>query len=110
MKLIVSLSVCVFLTLSFTAFAGQDYVCDNNGLKRIVSIVYQNEEAPVPCEVRYDKGQGVETLWTAQAEVGYCEARANEFIEKQESWGWSCEEFEPPVVDSVVEELHSSLY
>lgn len=96
MKVILSVFFFACLTTVLTATAGEDYVCDNNGAKRIVSIVYQNEEQPVPCEVRYDKGQGVETLWTAKSEVGFCEARVNEFIEKQESWGWNCNRFEVP--------------
>lgn len=96
MKVILSVFIFACLTAALTATAGEDYVCDNNGVKRIVSIVYQNEEQPVPCEVRYDKGQGVETLWTAKSEVGFCEARVSEFIEKQESWGWNCNKFEVP--------------
>jgi len=96
MKVILSVFIFACLTAALTATASEDYVCDNNGAKRIVSIVYQNEEQPVPCEVRYDKGQGVETLWTAKSEVGFCEARVNEFIEKQESWGWNCNKFEVP--------------
>ena len=46
----------------------------------------------------------MQTLWTAQSESGYCEARVDEFIEKQESWGWNCNKFEAPVVSDVVEE------
>ena len=98
MKLILSISIMTLLIGSLSAAASQNYVCDNDGEKRIVSIVYQDEQALVPCEVRYDKGRGVETLWVAKSEVGYCEARVNEFIEKQESWGWSCNKFEVPEV------------
>lgn len=110
MKSLVCLSLLSLLVVSFAAMAGEDFVCENNGSKRIVSIVYQNQEASVPCEVRYDKGQGVETLWSAQSESGYCETKANQFIAKQESWGWSCERFESPVADVELEELHTSLY
>ena len=31
-----------------------------------------------------------ETLWDARYEQGYCEARASEFVKKQDNWGWSC--------------------
>ncbi len=107
MKLFAILSVVIFAATS-TAFADESFVCDNNGNKRIVSIVYQDEGMPVPCEVRYDKGEGEQTLWNAQSEVGYCEARADEFVEKQESWGWSCAKFETPVVsDSEASQLEA---
>ena len=103
MKSILSIFMLTCLVCSLSANASEDYVCDNNGEKRIVSIVYQDEQALVPCEVRYDKGQGVETLWVAKSEVGYCEARVNEFIGKQESWGWRCSKFEAPEVVENVE-------
>ena len=47
--------------------------------ERTVSI-HRSGEAPVPCEVRYQKGEGPSVvLWEAHNEVGYCEARAAEF-------------------------------
>ena len=110
MKFTLSILFVVFISASFAAMAGEDYVCDNNGEKRIITIAYQSEQDAVPCEVRYDKGEGVQTLWSAQSEVGFCEAKANEFIEKQESWGWSCDKLEAPEAEVAVEELHTSLY
>ena len=98
MKFLLSTSTLALLIASMAAFAAEDYVCSNNGDKRIVSIIYQNEGAPVPCEVQYDKGQGVQILWTAQSEEGFCEARVDEFLQRQESWGWSCSKFEMPDV------------
>ncbi len=110
MKNTLSILLTVFLTVSFSAIAGEDYVCDNDGDKRIIKIAYHNDQQPVPCEVRYDKGEGEQILWTANSEVGFCETKADEFIQKQESWGWSCEKFEPPVAETSLEELHTSLY
>ncbi len=104
------LLIVSLLTTSSIAFASDDYVCDNNGAKRIIKIAYQSDQQPVPCEVIYDKGQGEQTLWSAQSEVGFCEARADEFIQQQESWGWSCEKFAAPVDEVPLEELHTSLY
>ena len=38
------------------------------------------------------RGRGAEqVLWRATNEAGYCEARAEEFLEKLESWGWQCD-------------------
>jgi len=51
--------------------------------------------APVPCQVVYKKlTEGVEdqVLWNAQNDGSYCDAKANEFIEKLGSWGWTCVE------------------
>ncbi len=110
MKITLSFLFVALFVSSFAAFAGEDYVCDNGGEKRIIKIAYQNDQQPVPCEVRYDKGQGEETLWSAQSEVGFCEAKADEFIQKQESWGWSCDKFQQPEADVALEELHTSLY
>jgi hypothetical protein len=52
-------------------------------------------DAPVPCTVRYRKeteapGAPAEVLWSAENEAGFCEARAAEFVERLESWGWRC--------------------
>ena len=66
------LLIVSLLATSSMAFAGDDYVCDNNGVKRIIKIAYQSDQQPVPCEVIYDKGQGEQTLWSAQSEVGFC--------------------------------------
>ncbi|MDW3094594.1 MAG: hypothetical protein R8G33_02855 [Gammaproteobacteria bacterium] len=110
MKIILSFLFVALFVSSFAVLAGEDFVCDNNGEKRIIKISYQNDQQPVPCEVKYDKGQGEETLWSAQSEVGFCEAKADEFIQKQESWGWSCEKFQAPVDEVPLEELHTSLY
>ena len=110
MKLILSIFSIMLLSFSFSVIASEDYVCDNNGVKRIIKIAYQSDQQPVPCEVRYDKGQGEQTLQSAQSEVGCCEAKADEFIQKQESGGYNCEKFQQPVVDVPLEELHTSLY
>ena len=82
-------SLCFLVAHSVSA--DEEYSCQNGNLQRLISVVYENGEAPVPCSVQYDKGHGAEVLWYAQAEVGYCEAKADEFLEKQESWGWSCD-------------------
>ena len=101
-----------FLTfiVSSIVSASEDFVCDNNGDKRIISIAYENDQEPVPCEVRYDKGEGVQTLWNAQSEVGFCERKADEFIQQQEAWGWNCDKFEQPVSEVPLEDLHTSIF
>ena len=51
--------------------------------------------SPAPCEVVYKKlTEGVEdqVLWNAQNDGTYCDFQANGFVEKLESWGWTCVE------------------
>lgn len=98
MKFTLSLLFAVLSCVSFSVAASNKYVCDNHGDKRVIKIAYQSEHESMPCEVIYDKGQGEEVLWNAQSESGYCQAKANEFLEKQESWGYNCSEFKVPVV------------
>ena len=55
----------------------------------------QTTPAPVPCQVVYKKlTEGVEDqiLWSAQNDPAYCEYKAKAFVEKLESWGWTCVE------------------
>jgi len=49
----------------------------------------------VPCQVVYKKlTEGVEDqiLWRAENDAEYCEQKANDFVAKQEGWGWTCVE------------------
>ena len=78
--------------LAGTAGADETYTCTYGPDERVISVVYQDQEAKVPCEVRYQKDGVTETLWSAQEEVGYCEEKAKAFVEKQRGWGWNCEE------------------
>ena len=67
--------------------------CTMGSLERSVAVHYDSPGAAVPCEVRYSKpteGAPEETLWRAENEEGYCEARYNEFIDKLRGFGWSC--------------------
>ncbi len=103
-------SVLIFSTTLFCcslALASEQYICSHGDAERVISVVYQNAESQVPCEVQYDKGEGAHTLWSAQAEVGYCETKASEFVAKQESWGWSCEKAASAVyADDLVSDLY----
>ena len=89
MKLIFSVLFIAFFFSGFAA-ANEEYVCNFGDDKRLIRVNYDSEHEQVPCQVQYDKGHGAETLWNAQSEAGYCESKATEFVEKQESWGWSC--------------------
>ena len=77
--------------LAGTAVADETYICTQAGQERIITILYHDQEAKIPCEVQYQKDGVTETLWTAQNVVGYCEEKSAAFLEKQRGWGWSCE-------------------
>ena len=88
-------TLCFFaalIMLASTAIADETYTCNYGPDERVISVEYQDQEAKVPCEVRYQKEGVTETLWSAQEEVGYCEENAKAFVEKQLGWGWNCEE------------------
>ncbi len=87
----------VLFSIPMTAALAQDaasYACQHGELSRRVDVHYATPGQAVPCEVRYFKDSedpGVtQTLWNAQAESGYCEARAAEFVETLRGWGWTC--------------------
>ncbi|PLY00377.1 MAG: hypothetical protein C0624_12225 [Desulfuromonas sp.] len=85
--------LCIVTSMAlFASYAAADviYTCTNTGQERTITIVYQDQVTKVPCEVIYQKGDVTETLWSAQNEVGYCEAKVEAFLEKQRGWGWAC--------------------
>jgi hypothetical protein len=67
--------------------------CTLGGLTRSVEVVYASPPAQTPCEVIYakpDEGEAQTSLWNAQVEPGYCEVRAEGFVQKLEGLGWHC--------------------
>ncbi|MCG7895347.1 MAG: hypothetical protein JAZ12_12920 [Candidatus Thiodiazotropha taylori] len=75
------------------ASLADSWSCDYEHLTRSVVILYPNEPSRLPCKVYYAKPQEnviPRTLWEARNEEGYCQRKAEGFIEKLESWGWQC--------------------
>lgn len=64
--------------------------CSSGEQTRIIEVIYTGEGV-VPCEVKYTKAEGTKTLWSASNRAGFCEQKADDFIEKQRGWGWECE-------------------
>ncbi len=79
----------LILFFSVAASADEEFTCTRGEVERIISVVYPGD-GPLPCEVRYDKGDGVEVLWSSEHTEGYCERNAREFVEKQKDWGYKC--------------------
>ena len=71
------------------------YQCTYGTQTRVVEVFFLQSDSPVPCEVNYIKGDapGV-TLWDARYTVGFCEEKAEEFVKRQEAWGFSCKRVE----------------
>ena len=67
------------------------YVCQNGDQQRIIDVIYIGEQA-VPCEVRYQRNGLSDVLWQANNEIGYCEQQAQDFVDKQQTWGWQCQQ------------------
>jgi len=69
------------------------YQCTNGDLTRRVEIL-TDPGVTVPCEVHYHKDTEApgerQVLWSATAEIGYCERKTEEFVAKLRGWGWEC--------------------
>lgn len=76
--------------ISYTSYANESYICLYGNDERKISVVYAYADAPVPCEVVYEKNGVGESLWRAENEAGYCETKALELAEKNRGWGWDC--------------------
>lgn len=91
MKLLIFGTATVLAALTGQALANP-VTCSYGDLTRKITVVYSDPGQPVPCEVIYDKSAegSIETLWRANNEAGYCEARAAEFADKLAGMGWQC--------------------
>ncbi|AHK14740.1 hypothetical protein [Thalassolituus oleivorans] len=90
MKSLVTFSALLALSAPTLAATDTRMVCQHEGSVRLIEVIYSGDY-DVPCDVRYTKDDGVQVLWSAAFEVGYCEAQAAAFVEKQRAWGWSCD-------------------
>ncbi|WP_237066635.1 hypothetical protein [Microbulbifer guangxiensis] len=89
MKIFLSLGSLILLWAASTV-AQERYVCTLGNTERTIEVIQVNPPAGLPCEVRYTKPSGTQTLWRSQYQAGFCEDRAREFAEKQVGWGWQC--------------------
>ena len=97
MKKSISFILPAAIALLATPFGSQaeSWTCNMGNSVREIHIQTDTPSSPVPCSVVYKKvteGAEDQTLWTAENDAGYCEEKAKAFVEKQVSWGWTCEE------------------
>jgi hypothetical protein len=72
---------------------GLEYQCSRGSNARSIAVDYQQAGQQVPCEVVYHKPpQSPRVLWSANADVGFCESKADELARTLESSGWQCEQ------------------
>ena len=68
--------------------------CTNGKNKRVVELTSTNATTKLPCEVHYKKAteqQGHDqVLWQAANDLKFCESKAQAFVDKLASWGWTC--------------------
>ena len=82
--------VALVTTLLCASANAQNYSCKLNNQTRTISVVYVSPPAKIPCKVNYQKDERTVTLWRADNNQGYCEAKAAAFVKKQKDWGWDC--------------------
>ena len=80
----------IAMVLSCNVFAQQAYVCTQGEAESTIEVVYTTPGKQVPCKVLYTKPTSVRALWAAKAQIGYCESKAEAFINKLQNNGWAC--------------------
>ncbi len=93
MKKVTTIASGVLLgLLANSAMADIGYICSHADKERKIDVVYKEPNSKVPCDVQYTKDGNTEVLWQAANLEGYCEQKAEEFVQKQVGWGWQCNE------------------
>ena len=96
---ILRISAFVSLLVASNVYADQTYVCTYGQQERVISIIYKDQDAKVPCDVRYTNNGETKTMWHADTHAGYCEKKAEEFYRKQIEWGWRCSVSNPSAIN-----------
>ncbi len=81
----------IFYLFAFNSLAieNQLSICTRDNELRAIEIFYLTQDR-VPCEVNYTKNRINKILWKAWSSEGFCEAKADELINKHKDWGWNC--------------------
>ncbi|WP_062067062.1 hypothetical protein [Cellvibrio sp. OA-2007] len=90
MRKFILLGSLLAVSMSATANDAIKYTCTMSNTERVIEVVYASSDKPVPCSVSYTKDGTSQTLWNYENTEGQCEAKAAEFAEKQNSWGFNC--------------------
>jgi len=70
------------------------YVCVNGEAMRMIYVAYRDNVGQPPCAVIYKKlppeNPSLGTPWQAETDASFCEAKAEELVEKLRGFGWEC--------------------
>lgn len=102
----------VCLSVSGIGFSGnylnQDYVCEAPEFKRRVTLRYEKQDQPVPCESAFyrdfENYDTAHILYRAEKSVGRCEKKRDEYLAKMSSWGVTCTQTEGFLAPAVARE------
>lgn len=89
-KQIIKVSTIVLALSATNVLADETYMCTKANQERVISVVYEDQVTKLPCKVNYQKEGQTKTLWSAKNKAGYCEKKAESFVQKQKGWGWNC--------------------
>lgn len=84
--------LAILFMLSPAGVYATSWSCMHDEKIREVIIEYP-DGGTLPCKVIYNKpteGFDKSVLWQADNVEGFCEEKANEMVNKLESWGWKC--------------------
>jgi len=93
MKRLILLATCFAAPLLAVESNSTMVECQKSNVIRKVEVKRTSNGTSEACEVIYHKpteGQQPNTLWSADQQKGYCDQKAASFVQKQESWGFSC--------------------
>ena len=85
-------TMAIMLPILPVTASAASWTCETGEIVREISVKRDTANA-APCSVIYDKeieGSGSQTLWTAQHDGAYCDAKADGLAEKLAASGWSC--------------------
>ncbi|MCK5001716.1 MAG: hypothetical protein KAJ92_00145 [Gammaproteobacteria bacterium] len=92
MNYIIRLIAIAAVVVAPTGALANTWSCTHDDLIRTVEIEY-SDSGETACNVNYTKeteGVEMQTLWSAENQVAYCEEKAEGFVAKLGSWGWDC--------------------
>lgn len=83
--------VTLFFSAAVFAENGRT-VCHSNDIRHVIQVVYP-QGWDVPCEVHFQTpGEMDRVIWKADTQVGFCERKAQEIIDRRTNNGWKCAE------------------
>lgn len=88
--LLASVACALFASSNALAVNNYEYTCSSRLETRVISVEYENTDSQTPCQVFYAKNGTKKMVWQASQQTGYCENKAQAFVDKQIGWGFAC--------------------